>query len=88
MKINKWAIKGKVNLKKANDYVIKHSGYKDGQYIYANGSICFGDADRATLYKTLGAARGMLTKIKSSQEDYGHSTYVEDLEIIDVKVIM
>ncbi len=87
MKIDKWIIRGKVNLKKAHDYVRKHRGYTDGQYIYSKKST-FGEADEATLFKTNGAAKGMLTKIKRDQKDYGHSTYVEDLEIIKVKVII
>jgi len=80
MKIKKWIIRGKVNLKKANDYVKKNSGYTDGQYIYTSKST-FGDADEATLFKTHGAAKGMLTKT------IGHYEYIEDLEIIEAQVI-
>ena len=85
MKIRKWIIRGKVNLKKANDYVKKHRGYTDGQYVYSKKS-CFGNADEATLFKTHAAAKSMHTNLLNYQKNYDHSPYVEDLEIIEAQV--
>jgi len=90
--MKRWMVRGKFNIEpfKEDKYWIENitnRGWEDGQYLYYNRTT-FDKSQDATLFKSLGSARGKATTSKKMQTKKGWYRHVTDIEVVEVKILI
>jgi hypothetical protein len=90
--MKKWMVRGKFNIEpvKEDKYWLENiigRGWTDGQYLYYQRTM-FDEAQGATLFKSIGAAKGKATTVKKSKTEQNHYRFVDDIEVVEVKILI
>ena len=90
--MKRWMIRGKLNIEpiKEDKYWIENiqsRGWVNGQYLYYHRT-CFDDAQDATMFRTVGSAKGKATSTKRMKVGKGYYRYIEDIEVVEVQILI
>jgi hypothetical protein len=90
--MKRWMVRGKFNIEpvKEDKYWLENiigRGWVDGQYLYYHRTA-FDEPQDATLFKTLGSAKGKATTVKKSQTEQNHYRYIDDVEVVEVEIVI
>jgi len=85
--MKRWMVRGKLNIEpiKKDKYWLENiqgRGWVDRQYLYYQRGT-FDEAQDATLFKSIGAAKGKATVSKNN-----HYHYIDDIEVVEVKILI